>query len=134
MVNVTASYSPRTFSFESSKELSDLCLANSRVLYFWQVPESIHKFIIELHILQCLFVRRSKKKTRRGKFNLLWQPSALGGNLTMGPHPLPSCTLQKRPLSPSVWPRREYIWTLNWTESLLICFKIFQGVPYFLRH
>ena len=32
--------------------------------------------------------------------------------------------------SPSVCPRREYTWTLNWNESLLICFENFQGVPY----
>ena len=47
---------PKTFSFESSKYLLDLCLANSRILYFWQVLATIHKFIIELHVLQCLFV------------------------------------------------------------------------------
>ena len=36
-------------------------------------------------------------------------------------------------LLPSVWPRREYNWTLNWKESLLICFENFQGVPYSQR-
>ena len=58
---------PKTFSFESSKELLDLCLADSRILYFWQVLESIHKFILELHALQCLFVRGSNKQQRRGR-------------------------------------------------------------------
>ena len=29
--------------------------------------ESIHKLIIGLYVLQCLFVRRSKKKQRRGR-------------------------------------------------------------------
>ena len=62
-------------------------------------------------------------------FHLLWQPSALGDNLTMRPpfflHP-PKKTF----LSSSVWPRREYTWTLNWKESLLICFENCQGVPY----
>ena len=71
----------------------DLCLADSRVLYFWYVLESIHKFITELYGLQYLFVRGSNKKQRRGRiisnftkgktFYLLWQPSVLGGNLTM---------------------------------------------------
>ena len=42
---------PKTFSFESFKWLLDLCFADSRILYFWQVVESIHKFIVELHVL-----------------------------------------------------------------------------------
>ena len=41
-----------------------------------------------------------------------------------------SCTLPKKVfLSLSVWARREYIWKLNWKESLLICFENCQGVP-----
>ena len=49
--------------------------------------KSIHKFIIQLHVLQCLFVRGSNKKQKRGRiisnflkeetFCLLWQPIAL---------------------------------------------------------
>ena len=58
---------PKTFSFERFKLLSNLCLADSRLLYFWQVLESIHKFIIEIHFLQCLFVRGSNKKQMMGK-------------------------------------------------------------------
>ena len=42
---------PKIFCFEISKQLLDLCLADSRILYFWQVLESTHKFIIELHAL-----------------------------------------------------------------------------------
>ena len=100
---------PKTFSFESSKWLSDLFLADSKIPYFWQVLESIHKFIIELHVLQWLFVRESNKKQRRGrvisnfrKRESFWQPSALGGNLTMWSpylHP-PKKTFH------SVWSRR----------------------------
>ena len=67
MVNVTASYYPKIFAFEGSKLLLDLCLADSRILYFWYVLKFIHKFIIELHALQCLFVGGSNKKQRRGK-------------------------------------------------------------------
>ena len=44
----------------------NLGLADSRILHFWQVLESLQKFIIELHALQCLFVRGSNKKQRRG--------------------------------------------------------------------
>ena len=33
-------------------------------------------------------------------------------------------------LSLSVWPAREYTWTLIWKKSLLICFESYQGVPY----
>ena len=49
--------------------------------------KSIHKFIIQLHVLQCLFVRGSNKKEKKGRiisnfikedtFCLLWQPIAL---------------------------------------------------------
>ena len=58
---------PKIFSFESSKYLLDLCFADRRTIYFWQVLESVHKFIIEIHILQCLFVRRSNKEQKRGR-------------------------------------------------------------------
>ena len=37
-------------------------------------------------------------------------------------------------LSSSVWPRREYTWTLNWKESLLICFENVQGIFYLHRY
>ena len=65
MVNVTTSYSPKIISFEGSL---DLFLAGSRIFYFWQVLQFIHKFIIELHVLQCLFVKGSNKKQKRGRF------------------------------------------------------------------
>ena len=42
--------------------LLDLGLAKSRILYFWQVLESIHNFMTELHVLQYLFVRESIKQ------------------------------------------------------------------------
>ena len=58
---------PKTFSIESSKQLLDLCFADSRILCFWQVFESIHKFIIEFHVLLCLFVRGSNKQQMRGR-------------------------------------------------------------------
>ena len=116
----------------------DLCLADSRILYFWYDLESIHKFIIELHVLQCSFVRGSNETQRRGRiisnftkgetFSSLRQPSALGGSLTMWPLFLDPP--RKTFLSSSVWPRREYTWTLNWKQSLLICFESYQGIPY----
>ena len=76
----------KTFALESSKWLiSNLGLAGSRILYFWQDLKSIHKFIIELHALQCLFVRGSNKKNRwvglfqisqkERLFHVLYQPS-----------------------------------------------------------
>ena len=101
--------------------------------HFRYVLESIQKFIIELHVPQCLFVRGSNKKQKRGRiisnftkrrdfFHLLWQPSALGVNFTMwAPFLHPS---KKALLSPSVWPRGEYTWTINWKQSLLIYFEI----------
>ena len=67
MDNVTASYYPKIFAFEGSKLLLDICLADSRILYFWYILKSIHNFIIELHALQYLYVRGSNKKQRRGR-------------------------------------------------------------------
>ena len=71
----------------------DFCLAVCIIFYFWYFLESIHKFIIELHVLQSLFLRRCNKKQRRCRiisnftkgeiFPVLWQPSGLAGNLTM---------------------------------------------------
>ena len=50
--------------------------------------------------------------------------------LQCGPPSLHYCTLPKKAfLSPSVWARREYIWKLNWKESLLIYFENWQGAP-----
>ena len=66
-VNVTASYSPKHFLLKALNHLLGLCLADIRILYFWQVLKSIFKFIIEVHALQCLFVRRSNKQQRRSR-------------------------------------------------------------------
>ena len=132
MVNVTAAYSSKTFSFEDSKLLLDLCLPDNRILYFWYVLKFIYKFIIELHALQCLFVRGSNKKQRRSEtisnftkrrlFHLLWQPSALGVISQCG---LPLLYPSKKNFpAPSILPRREYTWALILKESLLIYFEI----------
>ena len=56
---------PKTFSFQTSKSLLDLCLVDSRILYFWQALESTQKFLMELHVLQCLFVRGSNFTKRK---------------------------------------------------------------------
>ena len=82
----------------------------------------------KLHVLQCLFVRGSNKKQRRGRiisnftkgeaFHLLWQPSALAGNLTMWPsflHPpknnLPfSFTLAKKKTYLETWLKGGAYW------------------------
>ena len=106
---------PQSISLESANLLLiNLCLADSRILYFWQVLESIHKFIIELHILQCLFVRGLLRTNfTKGNFFVSYINQVLLVIISQcGP---PSCTLPKHAfLSPSVWARREYIWKLNW--------------------
>ena len=72
MVSLIASYYPKTFAFEGSTLLLDICLADSKILYFWYVLKSIHKFIIELHALQCLLGRWSNKnKEGVGLFQIL---------------------------------------------------------------
>ena len=73
--------------------LLNLGLADSKILYFWQVLEYIHQFIIELQVMEWLFLRTSNKTQRRGRiisnftkkeaFHLLYQPSGLGDNLAM---------------------------------------------------
>ena len=98
----------------------------------------IHKFIMQLHVLQCLCVRGLIKKQRMGSaisnftkgetFHILYDNRVLLRIISQcGP---PSCTLPKKAfLSLSVWVRREYIWKLNLKENLLICFENCQGVP-----
>ena len=118
MVSVTASYYHKTFAFGGSKLLLDICLAHSRILYFWYILKSIHKFIIELHALQCLFFRGSNKKQRKSwiisnfikgetfsslmttKYILLGVISECG---------TPSCTPQKKPSSPFQFGQEEDI-------------------------
>ena len=111
-----------------------MCIADSRILYFWQVLESIHKFIIELHVLQCVFVSPNKKQ-RRGRIisnfikgetfsSLITTKCFWEYSHNVVPFLAP---FQKR--HPSVWTRRKYIWKLSWKESLLICFQNCQGVP-----
>ena len=107
-----------------------LCLANSRVLYFWYVLESTHKFIIEMHVLQCLFAGRSNKKQRRGRIisnftkgetfsSLITSKCSWGQSHNVAPLLHPSAFIP-----PSVWPRREYIRTLNWKEIMSLMFLI----------
>ena len=117
----------------------DLCLANSRILYFWYALESIHKLVIELHVLQCLFVKGSIEKQRNGRiishvtkktlFHLLWQPSALRGNLIMWLpflHPL-----KKVFLSLSIWPKRQYRYLDNQLKAEFTdLFWKLSDVPY----
>ena len=55
---------PKAFAFEGSKLLLDLCLADSKIIYFWYVLKYIHKLIIELHAVQYLLVRWYKKQRR----------------------------------------------------------------------
>ena len=123
MVTVTASYSPpkKIFVFEGCKLLLGPCPADSRILCFRYVLKSIHKFIIELHALQCLFVRWSNKPRRRSRiisnftkvelFSSLMTTKYTLGNLIMWSPILHNS--KKAFLSPSVWARRECIWTLN---------------------
>ena len=121
----------KTLSFESSKYL----IAGSRILYFWQVLESIHKFIIELNALQCLFIwGLIKNKDKVGLFQIslkerlfISQPSALGVISQCGP---PSCTLQKRPFLPLHFGQEENIQGHSTEKSLLVCFENFQDALY----
>ena len=114
MVSVTESHYLKTYAFESSKLLLDICLPDSRILYFWYVLKSIHKFIIELHALQCLFVRESNKKQRRGRIILNFTKGETFSSLmttnyswewSLNSVPLLVAPLKKALLSLSVWAR-----------------------------
>ena len=85
---------------------------------------------------QYLFVRGSNKKqtsilnfTKEEIFFISYNNQVLlGVNLTIQPlflHPP-----EKAFLSPSVWPRKYYTWTLISKKSLLICFENCQGITY----
>ena len=98
---------PKTFSFESSIELLDFYIAQSRILYFWQFLESIPKFIIQFHALQCLFLRGSNKQQRRGRTISISQKDRLfifyENQVLLGvifQSCLVSCTLQETLSSP----------------------------------
>ena len=47
------------------KLLLDICLADSRILYFWYVLKSMHRYIIEVHDMRCLFARGHNKTKER---------------------------------------------------------------------
>ena len=92
-----------------------LDLFDSRILCFLYVLESIHKFIIQLHVLQCLFVRWSNKKQRRGRIisyftnyfsSLVTAKCSWGESENVTPH---SCSLQKRHSSPIQFAQKDNI-------------------------
>ena len=120
---------PQNIFFRKLELWLNLSLADSRILCFWQVPKSIHKCIIKLHVLQCLFVRGSNKKQKKGRIISNFSPylSQSSDNIAMwSPYLHPS----KKSLSfPFSLGKKKYIWKLNWKESLLIYFENFQGAP-----
>ena len=140
MVSVTALYELKTFASEGSKLLPDICLADSRILYFWYVLKSIHKFIKE-SCPTVLIVRGSNKKQNRGSiisnftkgetFSSLMTTKYSWG-LSHNAVPL-FAPIKKSFFSPSVWAGKYYTWTLNWKENLLIYFENCQDVPYSLE-
>ena len=92
MVNGTESYSPKQFLLETLSNYETFVLLTAGFCTF---DMFIHKFIVELYAMQCLFVGGSNKQKRGGRvglfqtsdqdrlFHLLWQPSTFGGNLTV---------------------------------------------------
>ena len=110
---------PKTFPFEGSKQLIDLCYVDSRIIYFWYVLERIDKFIIELHVLQCFFVIVGQKKSKWGvalfqisemkKEGLLMTTKLLLGVISQ-------CGFQDKVLLLpfSLAQKRIYLNTLNW--------------------
>ena len=66
MANVAASYSPKHFLLKILSNLLDLCLADSRILYFWNVLE----FIIELLARQNFFGGLISNKEEVGLFQI----------------------------------------------------------------
>ena len=62
-----------------------LILADGRILYFWYVVESIHKFITEPHVQQCLFLRSvtPRKFIFLGRFPLIEMALSLSLSLSV---------------------------------------------------
>ena len=140
MVIVTALCSPKHFLLKVLRNYYTFPLVTTG--FFWQVLESIHKFIIELHVLQYLFLRGSNKQQRRGgiisnftkgeTYFISYNNQVLLGVIWRWSSS--SCTLQRKIfLVPSVWTMKEYTWTHIWKKSLLICFENCQDFPYSYR-
>ena len=96
-------------------------------------PQVYHRTACPVELI-CKEVKQKQRRCRiifsqmERLFLLLWKPSAPGGNLTIWPPFLD--TPRKVFLSPSVWPRREYTWTLNLRQSLWIYFENCQDAPF----
>ena len=119
---------PETSSFESFKQLLDFSFAGSRIRYFWQVLESIHKFIIELHVLQCSFVRRGRvisNFTKGENFDLLYNQVLLGVISQYDPLLAPSRKYLFLPFT--LVKMRTYVETQMKGKN---CFENCLGVPY----
>ena len=127
---------PQKFSFESFKSLLGFFLADGRILYFCEVLESIHKFIIEIHVLQCLFIKGSNKKRKdrilqisqkETLFHLLWQTSAL---VILQCYPLPASYKKGFHLLLNLVKKRMYLST-QWTGELTDFFWKLTGFSLF---
>ena len=130
MVNVTASYSQKHFLLEALSIYFTFPFLT--IGFFWRALESIHKLIIKLHALQFLFVRESNKQQMRGGITLnftkeeaffICYNNQMLFRLISRCSPPSGILWKKVFLSLSVWPRREYNWTLIWKKSLLIYFE-----------
>ena len=108
--------------------------------FFWHSLGSIHKFIIELHALQYLFVRRSKKQQRRGgiisnftkgeTFFISYNNQVLLEVISRFSHLLgPSIKRSSSPLH-SLAKKGIYLDT-TLKEERTYLFESCQGVPYF---
>ena len=119
-------YDSIIFSSEGFTQLLGLCLADSRILYCWNVLESLRKFIIELHVLQCLFVRGFDKRQKSGR---------IASNFTKRENFASFMTIKcSRGLFYNVASLlalfRLAKKTLNCKQNLLIYFENSQDVPY----
>ena len=120
----------KNLSFESCKQLSDLCLADSRIVYFWHVLESIHTSFIELHASDA-YLQGGLMKNKGGvklfqiseKERLLisYDNQVLFGIISQCV-PL-SCTLQKRASSPLHFGQEENYVDTQLNGELIICFE-----------
>ena len=131
---------PKTFFVFGGK--LDVCLADNRILYFFERSCNLSTNLPESSMPCSAYsqvglisnkggVRLFQVSQKDRLFHPFWEPSAYGGNLLMRApflHPR-----KKAFFSYSVWPIWDNTWTINWKESLLICFENCQGVPYFHR-
>ena len=133
---MTASYSPKRFFLETLSNYWTFPLVTTGIL--WQVLYSMHKFIIELHVLQYLFVNEPNKQqrsvgiisnfTKRETFFISYNNQLLFGVMSQY-SPLLAPSKNVLPLHFSLV-KKEIYWDTHMKDKITDLFWKLPGVPY----